>query len=93
MHPHKRRFALADERGAGGAVGLVGDDERECAAALLRLGHDIDRLVCREHHRHRRGIGLGVLDPLHQESNVGGGRECEISDGDVLERVRVDPAS
>ena len=55
MDPHERGLLVAGQRGAGGAVCLVADDEVEVRQVTLGLGlvDHVNGLIGGEHHGHR----------------------------------------
>ena len=85
---HEVALVPARERSAGGAVGLVADDEVELGeiVPVLRGGDDLDRLVGREHDRHP--VRCRLRDLRSQLRRVGGGGVIEVVRLDLGEVAR-----
>ena len=84
VDPRERGLVACIPEGAGGAVRFVADDQVERAQSLLLSARDhVQRLVGREHHRHRIGRGPR-LHTCDQFVRAGGGWEREVVDAHVL---------
>ncbi len=72
-------FFLALERGSGGAVGLVADDEIELrqAVKLLRAADDIERMVGGEDDAHVLGV-VALLHFVGEALGVRGGGVAQL---------------
>ena len=89
VDPDEVRLVRVGEGDAGGAVGLVADDEVKGGHALgLRAGDDVDRVVGGEHDGEL--VVLGALGDLPREDlGVGGGGIDQVVDQQVLRGVRL----
>ena len=84
VDPRERGLVACIPEGAGGAVRLVADDQVERAQPLLlSAGDHVQRLVGREHHRHRIGHGPR-RHARDQVVRAGGGWKREVVDAHVL---------
>ena len=81
---HERGVLLTGQRGAGGAVGLVADDQVEVREAhLLRLVQHVDGLVRGEHHGAARVV-REAIQLSDQTFGARGGRQRQVRGGDVI---------
>ena len=77
-------FGFSGERRASGAVRLVANYQVELRQPHpLRGGHCVQRLVSGKHHRHG-GVALGASESPRESGGVGGRRQMQVEQRDVV---------